>query len=225
MKLKFQQWIWRSLCILILAKKIEKWNLQAPWGMEDFTLLSIGARFKKWKCCTSILPKCPSPNILITSKKKKKKKEIGWTNWQGRYQLARLPPTATSPGPLVARQGRLATSSRPPFLAACPKFPLCKINFLSHAYIFLYMWSILASWLQHMPALPRFLLKFSNIHNLWSVGQKIMKFVLLRSLLWDACSQKVSKNLKIKWGQVTLPKTGLVTPCTFSPLGVKWENV
>jgi hypothetical protein len=26
--------------------------------MEDFTLPSVGARFKKWACCTTILPKC-----------------------------------------------------------------------------------------------------------------------------------------------------------------------
>jgi hypothetical protein len=28
-------------------KKGKKWNLQAPRGMEDFTLPSVGARFKK----------------------------------------------------------------------------------------------------------------------------------------------------------------------------------
>jgi hypothetical protein len=33
---------------LILAKKEgKKWNLQAPWGMEDFTFPSVEARFKK----------------------------------------------------------------------------------------------------------------------------------------------------------------------------------
>jgi hypothetical protein len=26
--------------------------------LEDFTLLNIGASFKKWECCTPILPKC-----------------------------------------------------------------------------------------------------------------------------------------------------------------------
>jgi hypothetical protein len=26
--------------------------------MEDFTLPSVGARFKKWGCYTPILPKC-----------------------------------------------------------------------------------------------------------------------------------------------------------------------
>jgi hypothetical protein len=83
------------------------------------------------------------------------------------------------------------------------------------------MWSTLAGWLQHMPALPRLLLKTSNIYNFWSVGPKIMQSVLTRSLLQDASSQKVSKNLEIVWDQVILPKSGLVTPHIFSPLGVK----
>jgi hypothetical protein len=48
-----------------------------------------------------------------------------------------------------------------------------------------------------------------------------MKFVLPQSSLQDTCSQKVSKDVKIKWGQVTLPKIGLVTPSTFNLLGVK----
>jgi hypothetical protein len=39
-------------------------------------------------------------------------------------------------------------------------------NLLIHvAHLFGLIWSTLASWLQHMPALPRLLLKFSNIHN------------------------------------------------------------
>jgi hypothetical protein len=48
-----------------------------------------------------------------------------------------------------------------------------------------------------------------------------MKFVLMRSLLRDACTQKNSKNLKIKLGQVTLPKTGLSAVRVVNPLGVK----
>jgi hypothetical protein len=36
----------------------------------------------------------------------------------------------------------------------------------------------------------------------------------------DACSQKVSKNPKIVYAQVTLTKTSLSTVRTFSPLGV-----
>jgi hypothetical protein len=37
----------------------------------------------------------------------------------------------------------------------------------------------------------------------------------------DACSQKVSKNLKIVCAQVTQTKTGLSAVRTFSPLGIK----
>jgi hypothetical protein len=48
-----------------------------------------------------------------------------------------------------------------------------------------------------------------------------MKFVLLQSLLQDACSQKVSKSLNIKWDQLTLPETSLVTLGRFNRLGDK----
>jgi hypothetical protein len=48
-----------------------------------------------------------------------------------------------------------------------------------------------------------------------------MHFFFPRSLLRDACSQKVSKNLKIVCAQVTQTKTGLSAIWTFSPLGVK----
>jgi hypothetical protein len=51
-----------------------------------------------------------------------------------------------------------------------------------------------------------------------------MKFVLLQSLLQDAFFFLNSKNLKIKWGQVTLSKSGLSTPSTHGPLGVKVEE-
>jgi hypothetical protein len=46
--------------------------------MEDFTLPSVGARFKKWECCTSILPKdlAHSPNFPRKIKKIKKKIKI-----------------------------------------------------------------------------------------------------------------------------------------------------
>jgi hypothetical protein len=83
------------------------------------------------------------------------------------------------------------------------------------------MWSTLAGCLQHMPTLPRFLLKFLFPHNFWFVRWKIMEFVLLWSLYWGTFSQKIPKNLKIKWDQVTLPKAGLSSLGTISPLGVK----
>jgi hypothetical protein len=52
-------------------------------------------------------------------------------------------------------------------------FPL----FLPATPIFFHMWSTPPHWLQLMPALPRRLLKFSNIHNFLSVAYKMMKFV------------------------------------------------
>jgi hypothetical protein len=48
-----------------------------------------------------------------------------------------------------------------------------------------------------------------------------MRFFSPLSLLRDASSQKVSKNLKIVCAQVTQTKTGLSAVRTFSPLGVK----
>jgi hypothetical protein len=39
----------------------KKWNLQAPWGMEDSTLPSVGASFKKWRCCRCTRQRNPGP--------------------------------------------------------------------------------------------------------------------------------------------------------------------
>jgi hypothetical protein len=50
----------------------KKWNLQIPWGMEDLTLLSVGASFKKWVCCTSILPKALAHFLNFQKIKKSK---------------------------------------------------------------------------------------------------------------------------------------------------------
>jgi hypothetical protein len=73
-----------------------------------------------------------------------------------------------------------------------------------------------------MPVMPRFLLNTSNIHNFWSISPQIMKFILMQSLLWGSYSQIVSKNLKIIWDQVTLRKSSLVIPSTFSPLRINF---
>jgi hypothetical protein len=121
-------------------------------------------------------------------------------------------PATSGRRPLVRGRG--------PTAIGCPNTTICKKENLPLAFFFLHMWSTLPHWLQHMPALPRLLLKTSNTHNFWSVVPKIMKFVLTWSLLWDACSQKVSENLKIKWDQVTMPNTGLSTVQTFGPLGI-----
>jgi hypothetical protein len=50
-----------------------------------------------------------------------------------------------------------------------------------------------------------------------------MKFIIPQSLFRDTCVQKVSKNLKIRCDQVTLPKTGLSAVRTFGPLGIKHQ--
>jgi hypothetical protein len=50
----------------------KKRNLQSPWGMEHLTLPSVGASFKKWRCCTSIFPKVLAHSPIFQKKKKKK---------------------------------------------------------------------------------------------------------------------------------------------------------
>jgi hypothetical protein len=46
----------------------KKWNLQSPWGMEHLTLPSVGASFKKWGCCTPILPKALAHSPKLSKK-------------------------------------------------------------------------------------------------------------------------------------------------------------
>jgi hypothetical protein len=116
--------------------------------------------------------------------------------------------------------GRPGVDGHRPLLHRSPFWYSLAAFFLPLASKNLHMWSTLPHWLQHMPALPRLLLETSNIHNLWSVGAKNAFCFFLQSLLWDACSQKVSKNLKVVCAQVTQTKTGLSTVRTFSPLGV-----
>jgi hypothetical protein len=115
--------------------------------------------------------------------------------------------------------GGAPRSRRAPAAWAPSAVRLSLLFFASLPHFFL-MWSTPPHWLQHMPTLARPCQKTSNIHNFWSVGPNIMKFVLKRSLRQDASLQKVSKNLKIVWGQATLTKTGLVTLGTYGPLGV-----
>jgi hypothetical protein len=73
---------------------------------------------------------------------------------------------------------------KPPFLCSCDLIFQTFAPFLGH------MWSTLSHWFQQMPALPKLLLRTSNIHNFWSVAPKIMKFVLTWSLFWDAFGDK-----------------------------------
>jgi hypothetical protein len=87
-----------------------------------------------------------------------------------RWLSASLEPLPFDRQPLVTDQhldnhGRWATSGRPPAVGGCPKLALPKFFLLLPAHIFLHMWSILASWLEHMLALTRLFLEFSDIHN------------------------------------------------------------
>jgi hypothetical protein len=88
--------------------------------------------------------------------------------------------------------GRLVTigrrGSRWPAVTdhVCMGFPLLHHPtsfFLPLTSKILHMWSTLPHWLQHMPALPKFLQKTSNIHNFWSIGPKNTKVLLPWSLL------------------------------------------
>jgi hypothetical protein len=49
----------------------KKWNLQAPWGMEDFTLPSVGTSFKNESVVHPLSQN--SRTILIIPKKEFKK--------------------------------------------------------------------------------------------------------------------------------------------------------
>jgi hypothetical protein len=72
------------------------------------------------------------------------------------------------------------------------------------------MWSTLTGYLQHMPALPK--------------TPKILEIVPMQSLFRDAFGKKNSKNLKIVWDQVTLPKTGLSLVGTIRLLEVNHQT-
>jgi hypothetical protein len=55
-------------------KKSKISNLHEDWILEEITLPSMGASFKKWGCCTSIIPK---------QKIKNKIQKFGRTDGQG----------------------------------------------------------------------------------------------------------------------------------------------
>jgi hypothetical protein len=107
-------YIWRSRCTLNFKKiKFEKkWNLQSPWGMEDWTLLS----FKNWGCCTHTPPRSPGPCYMQGPKKKlkKKKDKFYFFKWAGRKLLGAR--RAAGGRPLVAGRsvGPLNYQATPP---------------------------------------------------------------------------------------------------------------
>ena len=126
----------------------------------------------------------PSPNFLITSKKvvknklKKKPKKL-----ENRIQACSLLDCKLQLAGNQCHRVALVVwllVNNPWSLTGCGVGPLFCIAaspfFLILASIFFHMWSTLPHWLQHMPALPRFILKFSNIHNFLSLVPKIMKF-------------------------------------------------
>jgi hypothetical protein len=83
------------------------------------------------------------------------------------------------------------------------------------------MWSTHANWLQHLPALPILLLKFSFPHNFWSLGQKLWNLYSRKAYSKAHVYKKFQKNLKKKWHQVMLPKLPIVPRRDNSPLGIK----
>jgi hypothetical protein len=120
----------------------------------------------------------PSPN---NPKKKKKKKKNKLNKKQKKREKGGQPTVrqTTSRGQRAA--GRMPAAHRSPF------FPCCIPLFSSFFPHFWALWSTPPHWLHHTPALPRLLLKTSNTYNFLFICPKIMKFVLTRSLLRDAC--------------------------------------
>jgi hypothetical protein len=183
MKQKSQQEIWRSRCTLNWGKKNLK-KSGSPISMKNGKLNTSKYRGKlqKMELLYTHSPRSPGPfpklpNFFYKKITKYRKRRT-------KHDRASINPRAKA-GPLAAGQH-----------LPCQASFLFFWNFFPHALHFLRMWSTLASWLQHMPALPRLLLKTSNTHNFWFIAPKIMKFVLTRSLLSNACGSKFlnSKN-------------------------------
>jgi hypothetical protein len=118
--------------------------------MEDLTIPSVGACFKKWGRCTPILRKCQE----VPQKSSQKNNKIKNLKWGLTVQGARA-----AAGHVTA--GRRLASSHGVGPLSCTIGPL----FLPPSPIFFLMWSTPPHWLQHMPALPRLLLKTSITHN------------------------------------------------------------
>jgi hypothetical protein len=85
--------------------------------MEDLTLPSVGATFKKWGCCTPTLPKCHDVphNSKRKQKKKSKKLKIVMRQWD-RLVVARWPCT----GPILFFLPPLSFLLPPPFFLLHP---------------------------------------------------------------------------------------------------------
>jgi hypothetical protein len=145
--------------------------------MEHLTLPSIGASFKKWRSCTPILPNFPKNKFNSIQKKGTRPDRLGIDLWRAvDLQLRPGRGRATRPRPLGAsspetRGCRPRVDWRPPVTRRpCVDAWLVGLyslflNFFRPALHFLRMWSTLAGWLQHMPALTRPCPKSSNTHT------------------------------------------------------------
>jgi hypothetical protein len=123
--------------------------------MEDLTLPSVGA---KWGCYTHTPQRSPDPCNMQGPLKNYKK-------WFPKKNSKKTVPCFYRRRPTAS--GRPLTNQRSPAGdRACAGSSLLPPSCpLPPAPTILHMWSILLHWLQHMPALPKFLLKTSNTHN------------------------------------------------------------
>jgi hypothetical protein len=168
-------------------------KLKSPLSVNFWRISTSKCRDKlqKWGCCTPILPKAlahlPNFQKFISFKLKNFKKM--WTIPQvqvltrGRRAIAgRWPALGRRP---IGNQRSLFTGRRPradrrPMVArwlrvdawTCGTVPIFLEFFFLPTLHFLCKWSTLASWLQHMPTLPKLLLETSNTYNFWSVDPK-----------------------------------------------------
>jgi hypothetical protein len=110
--------------------------------MEDFTLPSVGAMFKKWECCTPILPKCHIHPHNTNKKKVNKNPNIAKKKGvaEKACSLADYGPRSVGNRWSSPNSGP-STSGHPPVVRGCPKLLAAKKILLPPAHIFLHMWS------------------------------------------------------------------------------------
>jgi hypothetical protein len=123
--------------------------------LQDFTLQSEGASFKKWGCLYIHSPKSPSPFSKLLETNFKKIKKIKKRDYQPPIQVLTRGWWATGGRPAADRRSTPEQGADNPFF----------FLFFFLALHFLCKWSTLAGWLQHMPALASTCPKTSNTHN------------------------------------------------------------
>jgi hypothetical protein len=100
------------------------------------------------------------------------------------WGVVACPATAGRCGPSDLRS--------PPSPARVLHFACCLPLFFSFFPHFWILWSTPPHWLQPMPALSKLVLRIWNIHNFWSIGPKIMKFVFPKA----NCEMHVHKKFQ-----------------------------